>query len=66
MKNEVWPQGYGRRVVDQLDSTNAAAARVVDQLAGPEWIMARRRPMARGRRGRGWALPEGKFGATLE
>ena len=63
MKN--WPKGYGRRVLVQVDSTNAEAARVADELAGPEWILALRQTAARGRRGRAWASPKGNFAATL-
>ncbi|MGR3496293.1 biotin--[acetyl-CoA-carboxylase] ligase [Citreimonas sp.] len=60
-----WPDGYGRRVLDEVDSTMAEAARVADTLAGPEWIMARRQSAARGRRGRPWRDPGGNFAATL-
>ena len=49
----------------QVDSTNAEAARIAPQLAGPEWILARSQSAARGRRGRAWAMPEGNFAATL-
>ncbi len=60
-----WPEGYGRRVLAQVDSTNAEAARIAGGLAGPEWILALRQTAARGRRGRAWANPEGNFAATL-
>lgn len=60
-----WPEGYGRRVLVQVDSTNAEAARIAGDLAGPEWILALRQTAARGRRGRAWANPEGNFAATL-
>ncbi|SDY07232.1 biotin--[acetyl-CoA-carboxylase] ligase [Citreimonas salinaria] len=60
-----WPAGYGRRVLDEVDSTMTEAARVADALAGPEWIMARRQSAARGRRGRPWRDPGGNFAATL-
>ena len=60
-----WPEGYGRRVLAQVDSTNLEAARVLPELAGPEWICALRQTAARGRRGRPWANPEGNFAATL-
>ncbi len=60
-----WPEGYGRRVLAEVDSTNAEAARLADTLAGPEWIMALRQTAARGRRGRPWANPEGNFAASL-
>ncbi len=60
-----WPEGYGRRVLDEVDSTNAEAARIAPGLGGPEWILARRQTAARGRRGRPWLNPEGNFAATL-
>ena len=60
-----WPQGYGRRVLDEVDSTMAEAARIGPSLAGPEWILARRQTAGRGRRGRDWRDPEGNFAATL-
>ncbi|SNS26542.1 biotin--[acetyl-CoA-carboxylase] ligase [Antarctobacter heliothermus] len=60
-----WPQGYGRRVLAAVDSTNAEAARVAAGLAGPEWILGLRQTAARGRRGRAWVNPEGNFAATL-
>ncbi|SMX36562.1 biotin--[acetyl-CoA-carboxylase] ligase [Maliponia aquimaris] len=60
-----WPEGYGRRVLDEVDSTNAEAARIAAGLAGPEWILALRQTAARGRRGRPWVNPEGNFAATL-
>lgn len=61
----VWPQGYGRRVLAEVDSTNAEAARIAGGLAGPEWILALRQTAARGRRGRAWSNPAGNFAATL-
>ena len=60
-----WPEGYGRRVLDEVDSTMAEAARIAPDLAGPEWILARRQTAGRGRRGRAWRDPEGNFAATL-
>ena len=60
-----WPQGYGRRVLAEVDSTNAEAARVAGELTGPTWIMALNQTAARGRRGRCWANPVGNFAATL-
>ncbi|KUF09068.1 biotin--[acetyl-CoA-carboxylase] ligase [Pseudoponticoccus marisrubri] len=60
-----WPDGYGRRVLAEVDSTNAEAARLAPGLAGPEWILALRQSAARGRRGRAWVNPEGNFAATL-
>ncbi|MBC7132719.1 MAG: biotin--[acetyl-CoA-carboxylase] ligase [Roseovarius sp.] len=60
-----WPEGYGRRVLAGVDSTNAEAARIASQLAGPEWILALEQSAARGRRGRPWRSPPGNFAATL-
>ncbi|RKT30401.1 BirA family biotin operon repressor/biotin-[acetyl-CoA-carboxylase] ligase [Roseovarius halotolerans] len=60
-----WPEGVGRRVLEEVDSTNAEAARIAGSLRGPEWILALRQSAARGRRGRAWANPEGNFAATL-
>ncbi|SFK54521.1 biotin--[acetyl-CoA-carboxylase] ligase [Shimia haliotis] len=60
-----WPQGYGRRVLAEVDSTNAEAARIAPELAGPEWILGLRQTSGRGRRGRPWADPTGNFAATL-
>ena len=60
-----WPEGYGRRVLMQVDSTLSEAARIAPGLAGPEWILALSQTSARGRRGREWSMPAGNFAATL-
>lgn len=60
-----WPEGYGRRVLASVDSTNAEAARIAPSLTGPEWLLALRQTAGRGRRGRAWADPQGNFAATL-
>lgn len=60
-----WPEGYGRRVLDTVDSTNAEAARIAPDLSGPEWILGLRQTAGRGRRGRAWTDPPGNFAATL-
>lgn len=60
-----WPEGYGKRVLAEVDSTNAEAARIAGDLAGPEWILGLRQTKGRGRRGRGWHDPKGNFAATL-
>lgn len=62
---EHWPEGYGRRVLAQVDSTLSEAARRVPTLAGPEWILALHQTSARGRRGRAWQMPPGNFAASL-
>ncbi|WP_299848568.1 biotin--[acetyl-CoA-carboxylase] ligase [uncultured Roseovarius sp.] len=60
-----WPEGYGKRVLASIDSTNAEAVRIAPGLSGPEWILALEQTSARGRRGRGWSNPVGNFAATL-
>ncbi|WP_137699958.1 biotin--[acetyl-CoA-carboxylase] ligase [Marimonas lutisalis] len=60
-----WPEGYGRRVLAEVDSTMAEAARIGPTLAGPEWILGLRQTAGRGRRGRAWTDPQGNFAATL-
>lgn len=63
--NSHWPEGYGRLLLDEVDSTNAEALRRMPELAGPLWILARRQKAGRGRRGRAWADPPGNFAASL-
>lgn len=65
MSTDTWPAGYGRRVLDSVDSTLNEAARIAPSLAGPEWILAHNQTEARGRRGRAWKNPQGNFAATL-
>lgn len=60
-----WPEGYGRRVLATVDSTNAEAARIAPSLSGPEWILGLRQTAGRGRRGRAWTDPQGNFAGTL-
>lgn len=60
-----WPLGYGRQVLDEVDSTMAEAARQARDLSGPTWICALHQTAARGRRGRVWKNPQGNFAATL-
>lgn len=60
-----WPDGYGKRVLAEVDSTNAEAARIASGLAGPEWILGLRQTKGRGRRGRAWRDPVGNFAGTL-
>ncbi|MEP4197348.1 MAG: biotin--[acetyl-CoA-carboxylase] ligase [Aliishimia sp.] len=62
---ENWPDGYGRRILAEVDSTLDEARRIAPSLAGPEWILALRQTAARGRRGRAWVNPVGNFAATL-
>jgi BirA family biotin operon repressor/biotin-[acetyl-CoA-carboxylase] ligase len=61
-----WPQGYGLKEFDEIDSTNEEARRMA--LAGergPIWISAARQSAGRGRRGRTWVSPTGNLSATL-
>jgi BirA family transcriptional regulator, biotin operon repressor / biotin---[acetyl-CoA-carboxylase] ligase len=60
-----WPAGYGRRLLDEVDSTNAEALRLAPELSGPCWILARRQTAGRGRLGRRWQDPAGNFAASL-
>lgn len=60
-----WPAGTDRRVLAEVDSTNAEALRVAPGLSRPTWIMAQRQTAGRGRRGRAWADPPGNFAASL-
>ena len=60
-----WPEGVGRIILDEIDSTMVEAARRVSTLDRPMWIMAHRQTAARGRRGRTWANPAGNFAATF-
>ena len=60
-----WPEGYERRVLAEVDSTNAEAARISGDLSGPTWVLALKQTSGRGRRGRAWEMPEGNFAATL-
>lgn len=59
------PEGYDRLIFDELDSTNAQAARIAADLDRPTWILAHHQTAARGRQGRAWANPVGNLAATL-
>lgn len=63
--SDLWPEGVARHVLARTDSTNAEALRLAPGLSGPAWVMAREQSAARGRRGRGWAMPTGNFAGTL-
>lgn len=60
-----WPDGTARIVLAEVDSTLNEAARRIDSLRGPTWILALNQTAARGRRGRAWQHPTGNFAATL-
>ncbi len=61
----VWPEGYDRIILDEVDSTMAEAARIAPDLKRPTWILAKTQTTARGRQGREWKHPEGNLAATL-
>ncbi len=65
MKDPVWPEGYGRRILAEVDSTNAEGMRLAPELEVPTWIFASRQVAGRGRRGRAWSDPVGNFAASL-
>lgn len=65
MSNNDWPDGVGRIVLPEVDSTLTHAARIAPELAGPTWILALKQTAGRGRRGRDWVDPVGNFAATL-
>lgn len=60
-----WPEGVAKRVLAEIDSTNAEAARIASEISGPTWILALKQTAGRGRRGRTWFDPVGNFAATL-
>ncbi|MGZ5928119.1 MAG: biotin--[acetyl-CoA-carboxylase] ligase [Rhizomicrobium sp.] len=61
-----WPQGYGLKRYDEIDSTNEEARRLAALgEAGPVWLIAARQTAGRGRRGRSWETAGGNLAATL-
>lgn len=65
LSTDPWPDGYGRLVLAEVDSTNDEAARRAGDLAGPTWILGLHQTKGRGRRGRPWVDPTRNFSATL-
>jgi len=64
--NEIWPQGYSLRHLEETDSTNEEARRLAAAGAAvPLWILADRQTKGRGRRGREWQASAGNLAATL-
>lgn len=55
----------GSVILDEVDSTNAHAARISRDVDAPVWILAHRQTKGRGRRGRPWQDPVGNFAATF-
>ncbi|WP_123792344.1 biotin--[acetyl-CoA-carboxylase] ligase [Pacificibacter maritimus] len=60
-----WPEGVGRIVLPQTDSTMKEAARVAASSPFSQWILALDQTAGHGRRGRPWTMPKGNFAATL-
>jgi BirA family biotin operon repressor/biotin-[acetyl-CoA-carboxylase] ligase len=61
-----WPQGYGLREFEELDSTNEEARRLARSGEhGPLWLIAARQSAGRGRQGRVWRGSQGNLFATL-
>ena len=61
-----WPEGYGLRWHDEIDSTNEEARRLAAQgESGPLWLTAARQTAGRGRQGRAWESASGNLAATL-
>jgi len=61
-----WPQGYGLKRYDEIDSTNEEARRLAAAgEIGPLWLTAQRQTAGRGRRGRAWETGGGNLAATL-
>lgn len=61
----IWPEGYDRRILAQVDSTMSEAQRMGAELSAPTWILALVQTAARGRRGRAWVNPKGNLSASL-
>ncbi len=62
---DAWPEGIGRILAGEVDSTNLEARRIAHDLDDPTWILARSQTRGRGRHGRKWDSPKGNFYATL-
>lgn len=61
-----WPDGYGLKAFEELDSTNEEARRLAAAgEPGPLWLTTTRQTSGRGRRGRSWEMVEGNLAATL-
>jgi BirA family biotin operon repressor/biotin-[acetyl-CoA-carboxylase] ligase len=60
-----WPEGYGLKILESVDSTLDEAQRMGPELTGPVWILARRQTKGRGRRGRAWVDPLGNMASAL-
>ena len=61
-----WPEGTGRLVLSETDSTNAEAMRRAEAgSALPFWVLAGHQTAGRGRRGRAWQPGVGNFYGSL-
>lgn len=60
-----WPEGYTRRILDQVDSTLDEARRLAPDVFDPMWILALQQTNGRGRRRRAWKDPKGNFASAL-
>ena len=58
-------EGYDKKIFKEVDSTNALAMRLLNDISCPTWIMAEKQTSGRGRRGRAWIDQSGNFAATL-
>jgi BirA family biotin operon repressor/biotin-[acetyl-CoA-carboxylase] ligase len=60
------PDGYDLINLDEIDSTNEHARRLIGQgLSGPTWICARSQTAGRGRQGHSWISDTGNLFCTL-
>lgn len=61
-----WPAGYGRIILESVDSTNSEARRRAEAGEhGPLWIASSHQLSGRGRDGRRWRTEPGNLAATL-
>lgn len=58
-----WPDGIGRIILDEVDSTNRFLQGAGD--VAPAWCLAKHQIAGRGRRGRSWVFHPGNFAASL-
>lgn len=60
------PEGYGLRLFETIDSTNAEAGRISTfEETNGLWLMARAQTSGRGRRGREWVSEPGNLFCSL-
>lgn len=56
---------YDRLILETVDSTNAYAMRIAQEISGPTWILAHEQTAGRGRQGRAWRDPKGNLAVSL-